>query len=212
MEPWVFEGADSVRWIVEHPLTIFLCVVQKSEARILVYHTTPRFAVWALPRHQNRLELIPGTETKGQTLDCDWSTGAGDTYNLRAPILNFTIQELLDIDFYGKAKAVLEHWIDYDLENLARIRNGLPRLWAPHDYETNATTFTGWGLQGGPFREGLLKLAQNRLKELLGLLSTHHYGNGDIVNAAIYAMALRQLSPAGYVAPSGPDDPGNPHR
>jgi hypothetical protein len=57
----------------------------------------------------------------------------------------------------------------------------------------------------------LLKLAQNRLKELLGLLSTHHYGNGDFVNAAIYAMALRQLSPAGYVAPGGPDDPGSPH-
>jgi hypothetical protein len=95
MDPWVFEGADSVRWIVEHPLPIFLCVVQKSEARILVYHTAPRFAVWALPTHQNRLELIPGTETKGQTVDCDWSTGAGDTYNLRAPILNFTIQELL---------------------------------------------------------------------------------------------------------------------
>jgi len=211
MEPWVFEGADSVRWIVEHPLPIFLCIVQKSQARILVYHTTPRFAVWALPTHQNRLNLIPGTETKGQTVDCDWSTAAGDTYNLKAPILNFTIQELLQSDFHGRAKAVLKHWIDYDLENLARIRNGLPILWVPHDYETNATAFTGWALQSGPFREDLLQRAQNRLKELLAFLATHHYHNDDIVHAAIYAMALRQLSPLGYAAPAGPDDPGNPH-
>jgi hypothetical protein len=31
------------------------------------------------------------------------------------------------------------------------------------------------------------------------------------VNAAIYAMALRQLSPEGYAEPGGPDDPGSPH-
>jgi hypothetical protein len=48
MSPWVFGGPDSVRWIIEHPLPIFLCIVQKAEARIMVYHTTPRFAVWAL--------------------------------------------------------------------------------------------------------------------------------------------------------------------
>jgi hypothetical protein len=64
MDPWVFNGPDSVRWIIEHPLPIFLCVVQKAKAIILVYHTTPRFAVWALPTHPNRLELIPGTGTK----------------------------------------------------------------------------------------------------------------------------------------------------
>jgi hypothetical protein len=178
MEPWVFGGPESVRWIIEHPLPIFLCIVQKSEARILVYHTTPRFAVWALPTsYQNRLTLIPGTETKGRTVDWDWSTG-GDTLNLKAPILNFTIQELFDSDFHARAAAVLKHWIDYDLENLVRIRSGLPTLWAPHDYETNTTTFTGWTQQGGRFREDLLQRAQNRLKELLGLLATHHYREG----------------------------------
>ena len=95
MAPWVFGSPESVRWIIEHPLPIFLCIVQKPEARILVYHTTPRFAVWALPTHPNRLELIPGTDTKSNTVDAgDWSTG--DTFNLKAPILNFTIQKVLD--------------------------------------------------------------------------------------------------------------------
>src|SRR5579864_8795262 len=36
-EPWVFEESESLRWIIRHPLPIFLCIVQKSEARILVY-------------------------------------------------------------------------------------------------------------------------------------------------------------------------------
>jgi hypothetical protein len=33
MEPWVFGSPESVRWIIEHPLPIFLCIVQKQEAR-----------------------------------------------------------------------------------------------------------------------------------------------------------------------------------
>src|SRR5947207_910151 len=32
MDRWIFDGAESVRWIIEHPLPIFLCVVNKAEA------------------------------------------------------------------------------------------------------------------------------------------------------------------------------------
>ena len=32
---------------------------------------------------------------------------------------------------------MLKHWIDYDLVNLSRIRNGMPTMFVPHDYETN---------------------------------------------------------------------------
>jgi hypothetical protein len=110
----VFDSPESVRWIIEHPLPIFLCIVQKSEARILVYHTTPRFAIWALPTHLNRLELIPGTETKANTVG--WVKG--DTFQLQAPILNFTIQEVLDQDFRAQVAEVLKFWIGYDVENL----------------------------------------------------------------------------------------------
>ena len=181
--------------------------MQKSEARILVYHTTPRFAVWTLPTHPNRLELIPGTATKANTVD--WLTG--DTFNLEAPILNFTIQELLDDGFRAQVVEVLNFWIEYDVENLARIRNGIPSFWVPHDYETNTTRYSGWTQQYGPIRKDSLQLAQNRLKELLGCLTRHHYRDEDMVNAAIYAMVLRQLSPGGYSAPCGPSDPGDPH-
>jgi hypothetical protein len=193
MEPWVFGSPESVRWIIEHPLPIFLCIVQKAEARILVYHTTPRFAVWAMPTHPDRLELILGTETQAQTVD--W--GTGETFNLKAPILNFTIQEVLDRDFRAHVAEVLKFWIDYDVENLFRIKSGIHHFRVPHDYETNTTKFSGWIHQGSRFREESLLLAQSRLKELLGLIATHHYRNNDMMSAAIYAMALRQLSPMG---------------
>jgi hypothetical protein len=201
MEPWVFGGAESVRWIIEHPLPIFLCIVQKPEALIRVYHTSPRFAAWSLPiQHRNRLELIPGTATKGRTIE--W--GMADIYKLEAPILQFTIQEVLDRDFRANVKKVLKFWIEYDLENLFRIKSGIHWFWTPHEYETNTTKITGISGQGQQLLpKESLERAHNRLKELLGFVATHHYRNKDMVSAAIYAMALRELFPD-YSSP-------NPH-
>jgi hypothetical protein len=201
MDPWVFGSAESVRWLIEHPLPIFLCIVQKPEAVIRVYHTSPRFAAWSLPiQHRNRLELIPGTEMKGHAIE--W--GLGDTYKLEAPILKFTIQEVLDRDFRAKVKKVLKFWIDFDVENLFRINSGIHFFWTPHEYETNTTKIKGISGQGQRLlpRESLAR-SHTRLKELLGFVATHHYRNKDMVSAAIYAMALRQLFPD-YSSP-------NPH-
>jgi hypothetical protein len=194
MDPWVFNSPESVRWIIEHPLPVFLCIVQKSEARILVYHTTPRFAAWILPMHKKQLELIPGTETKAQTVVGGWKEG--DSFNLTAPILNFTIQEVLNPDFRIEVAKVLKFWIGYDVENLYRIKSGIHHFRVPYQYETNSTDSSG-GLidMGGPFSEESLLLAQNRLKELLGLVITHYHSKGELERAMIYAMALRELSP-----------------
>lgn len=131
MAPWVFGSPESVRWIIEHPLPIFLCIVQKPEARIFVYHTTPRFAAWILPIHQRRLELIPGFETKAETVDGGWITG--ESFNLKAPILNFTIQQVLDHDFRAQMANVLKFWIDYDVENIFRIKSGIHHFRVPAD-------------------------------------------------------------------------------
>src|SRR5262249_21152404 len=65
MEPWVFDGVEQVRWLVEHPLPLYLCVVDKSCARIRLYHTCPRFYAWSLPPLPNRLELVPTLDEQG---------------------------------------------------------------------------------------------------------------------------------------------------
>src|SRR5258708_3580362 len=145
MDPWVFEGTDSVRWFIEHPLPIFLCIVQKAEARILVYHTTPRFAVWPMPELPQRLELILGTETKALTANWDFVS----SFKLDAPILDFRIPEILDDPVkIEEVKSVLKFWIDFDVENLVRIKNGIQQFKVPYDYETNKTKLTGMVTQG----------------------------------------------------------------
>lgn len=192
MEPWIFDSPESVRWIIEHPLPIFLCVVEKKTATINVYHTAPRFYAWALPIHRDRLELIPGTKAKAHTIE--WQEG--DTFNLGAPILSFTIQDVLDSDRRTQVADVLKFWIDYDVENLFRIKSGIQRFRVPHDYETNSTKLTGWSEQGQMrFSEDSLRIARSRLKELLGHFATQSYLRHDLVSAGVYAMALRHLVP-----------------
>src|SRR6266566_3571968 len=192
MDPWVFNGRNSVRWFIEHPLPIFLCIVQKAEARILVYHTTPRFAVWTMPELPERLELILGTETKAVTSSWAWD----GPINLGAPILDFTISQILDTAKIEEVKSVLKFWIKFDVENLVRIKNGIQQFKVPSDYETNKTKLTGMVTQGvWRFREDTFPLAKARLIELLWLVATYYDYTNDMVSAVIYAMALRQLQP-----------------
>ena len=194
MEPWIFAGPESVRWIIEHPLPIFLCVVRKAEARILIYHTTPRFAAWILPLHKTRLELIPGTETRARPVETSWEEGS--SFELKAPILDFTIQEALDDTFRAQLATVLKFWIDNDLENIFRIKCGNHHFQAPYEYETNAIDVSGGTSEfGGPFSEQSVQRAEAVLKELLRHITTHHYKKNELVSAAIYATALRRLSP-----------------
>jgi hypothetical protein len=202
MAPWVFGSPESIRWIIENPLPIFLCVVQKTEARILVYQTTPRFAAWVLPTRPRRLKLIPGTKMDGRTVG--W--GTGDTFRLQAPILNFSIRQLLDRGFRRRVADVLKFWIENDVENLARIRCGIPWFRVPVGYKTNTKRNTGWTAQGGHFGAGAVSRAQEMVKELISSLATHFHRQRDMVTATVLAMALRRLSPAGYSWPFDPHD------
>jgi hypothetical protein len=194
MEPWTFASPESVRWIIEHPLPIFLCIVLKAEARILIYPTTPRFAAWILPLHKNHLVLIPGTEKRAQPIETSWEVGS--SFELKAPILNFTIQEALDDTFRARLVDVLKLWIRYDMDNIFRIKCGIHHFRAPYEFETNSADVTnGESGFGGPFSEQSLQRAEAVLKELLGHITNHHYDKNKLVGATIYAMALRRLSP-----------------
>jgi hypothetical protein len=179
MDPWVFGSSESVRWIIEHPLPIFLCVALKKDARVLVYQTVPRFAAWIAPKQPEVLVLVPGTESNAQTVG--WNEGS--EFLLRAPILNFTISELLEDGAREHLAQVLRFWIDYDVENLHRIRAGIHHLRVPYAYSTNNTEITGLSEYG--FQQESMPLAEDRLAELLSHVTTHHYDKGDLVAATI---------------------------
>ena len=83
-----------------------------------------------------------------------------------------------------------------DQENIFRVKCGNPHFQAPYEYETNkAGGIGGTSEFGGPFSEQSAQRAEAVLKELLSHITTHHYKNKELVSAAIYATALRRLSP-----------------
>lgn len=64
-DPWVFESADSVRWLIEFPLPMFLCAVTKKDARLRVFQTLARFLAWSHPPLPEKMTLTPSDGTQG---------------------------------------------------------------------------------------------------------------------------------------------------
>lgn len=188
MDSWIADGKDSVQWLVEHPLPLFLCVVDKRSARLRLYHTFPRFYAWSLPPLPNRLELVPTTDPEGI---CTQWEGSG-TFSLSAPILDASVEELLDEQFHRRAREVLHFWIGVDLKNLARMKAGIHSFKMPDEYRTNATEFRGWVTQGITKAPDLAE-AMEHVKESVAYLSSQLHRQGDLAGAARCALLLRHF-------------------
>ncbi|MGH7147739.1 MAG: hypothetical protein ACREIJ_07560 [Nitrospiraceae bacterium] len=185
MDSWILDSQDSVRWLVEHPLPLFLCVVDKHSARLRVYHTSARFYAWSLPPLPSRLELVPTTDREGRCTQ--WS--GGSTFSLSAPILDATVQDLLDDQFHRTAWEVLRFWIGFDLENLARMRSGIHLFRMPDGYTTNDTSLKAWAIQG-TFAGSDLTTVLEHTKECVAYISTQLYNRGDLAGATRCALLL----------------------
>ncbi len=74
-------------------MPVFLCVVNKADTSLQIYHTFPRFSAWSLPPLPKSLELTPGTPGEGEPVQ--WKDGS--SYSLSAPILAFTINLLYEL-------------------------------------------------------------------------------------------------------------------
>lgn len=142
LDPLVFEG-EEVEWVVRHPLPLYLCIVNKAEAHISIYHTFPRFATWSLGELPDRLVMTPAPATPGVVgrvhhCSLDYS------FSLDQPILDFTLPQMLDNAFWANARRVFQHWVDMENDNLTRIRAGLLKCRMPGEYRTNETWVGGW--------------------------------------------------------------------
>ena len=188
MDSWNFNSKESVQWLVEHPLPIFLCIVDKASARLRVYHTSPRFYVWSLPPLPDRLGLVPTTDQNGKCTQ--WSDNT--EFPLGAPILDASVVELLDDEFHKRAKEVLRFWIDVELENLARIKAGIHSFKMPYEYSTNSIDVNGWITQGDRAAPDLA-LAKDHVQESLAYLASQLYQSGDLSGAARCAMLHRHF-------------------
>jgi len=199
MDAWQFNSPESVRWLIEHPLPLFLCVVLKKEALLKVYQTTPRFYAWSLPPLPQRLELLPGEGMEG----CPSNWIDGTRFGLSAPILEFTVEKALEDEFPAWAKRVLQMWIDVDLDNLRRVQNGVRNFRVPSPYRTNECEVRGWATQGVGHAESE-DLAQGaaRLKDSLDWVTTQLFKHGDLPGAIRGMLLLRHLYWADFHGPA----------
>ena len=189
LKPWIFQGKNSVEWLVKHPLPFFLCVVNKMTSTLRVYHTAPRCYAWGLGDLPEKLKMIPTEETVGQ------STQWNGKYKFSlVPILAIDIVRLADDEYWKNARKVLECWIEIDNNNLTRIRTGLHSWEMPDKYETNTmprrSRITQW--LSNPSEE-LLSNGIRHLSECLECIGTQFHNTNNVVAAVLIGLLYRHL-------------------
>src|SRR5579863_936645 len=134
-DPWVFPSRRSVEWVVSYPAALLLCVVNKAERIIRIYHTLARFGAATASELPETLAMRPegrGTEFWG-AYGHDPDTGE---YLLGPPIVQLTIAELIDEDSVHRMRAVLQAWLELDYRNVIKYQIGLRRVELPMTYRT----------------------------------------------------------------------------
>ena len=191
LEPWVFSTPESVRWLVAHPLPLFLCVVNRAEGSVAIYHTSPRFYLWAMPPLPDCVNLQPTQDEIGQCTQ--WE--GGTTFSLSAPILTLSVRDVEQQSFRDMAKEVLKFWISVDKANLARMVDGIHSFQMPHEYRINSTKYGATVAQSlrQVSQEDLVK-ALSRLLEQLSWNSQQLFRQGDRGGSLRAIMLLRHLS------------------
>lgn len=194
LDAWCFPDPESVRWLIEHPLPLFLCVVNKKQGMLRLYHTFPRYLVWAIGNQPNKLELNPGTGIKGESVQ--WETG-GETFSLSAPILEVPITGIPDEEDFANVRSTLIHWLEADILNLNAISQGLPVYQMPYEYTTNSTPSGGLVLQTGrgtTFSEKYLAT----MGKSVAWLADAYRAQADPRGMARALMLLRHMYPTGF--------------
>ena len=202
MKPVVFKGKEAVRWVIEHPLPLFLCVVDKASARLSIYHTLARFYAWSMGQRPETLAMIPQPAEPGRLGRCCQWPGTYDL-SLDQPILDFTFTQMMDEAFWRKAQEIFEFWVNVDNDNLTRVRTRLLMCRMPDDYETNSTRVRAWmstWLQF-PNDEQFSQTTAN-MRESLEWVGGQLLRQGDVAGAGKAALLHRHLFPDGGIGGS----------
>jgi hypothetical protein len=138
--PWVFADKRSIRWIVEAPMPVFFCIVDKRTAKVSIFNTWPRFLAWVMSDSFERIEMTVGESGTGKI---EVEINRDGTYSLSAPIAEFAITDILDAELHSQIRSILQVWIQYDQSNIHRIQSGIKSLTSISNYETNNPSVLG---------------------------------------------------------------------
>jgi hypothetical protein len=200
VEPWEFTHPESVRWLVEYPAPLLLCIIQKKKGLVRVYQTMARFAAAVAPELPASLVLVPGEpeseapEKPGEpvpsrTYGFDGVTGS---HSLGPPILEFKVEDLLDDERFEEFRKVLHFWILNDFDNVRRYQMGMRQLWMPSEHATNrvpAEINASYLLTYAP--PDIREKAEETSSELLRWLVRVRLNDGDYLGALLGVLMLR---------------------
>jgi hypothetical protein len=134
VEPWKFNHPESVRWVVEYPAPLLLCIIQKKDGLVRVYQTMARFAAAVAAELPASMALAPGEPGSGRTYGFDAATGS---HSLGPPILEFKVEDLLDDERFEQYRKVLHFWVLNDFDNVRRFQMGMRLIGWPGEHTTN---------------------------------------------------------------------------
>lgn len=184
---WVFASEDSVRWLLAHPLPLFLCVIDKKDARLRVYQTSPRllFGHGDMPEE---VTLTPERITDGVAFK--WTPPAA--VSLSAPIVDFTVSQLLNEANRKLAGDCIKRWAQIDAANIRRRANGLNVVEMPSHYKTNevpvpGATGTMFAKSGAGSKAALVELLKHLGRD-------HGFFDTDKLTATLIDMLHRNLT------------------
>ena len=188
-DAWTLVGNEAIKWLVEHPTPLFLACVDKRGGVLSIYSTLARFLV-GFDEPQGRLDLIPSTSDNGQS--AQWLDAA--RFQLSAPILRVTFNDLLNKEMLANFRKVLQFWVGVDRENCNFRRMGLLRLRQPATYRVNEIPNTGIVEQGKVrLTAEQSKLAIQTMVEVLDCVGQQLLTVGDHQSALHASMLLNHL-------------------
>jgi hypothetical protein len=199
-DPWVFDKPGSVKWFLQYPAPLLLCVVDKKAAQFSVYQLRARFQAAVMTELPTSLTLVPAGPGKTDPTHrplIGWD--ADGRMLLGPPILHFTLDQLLDDDTYQLIGRVLDYWIVNDLRNILRQQMGMRAASGPPDYATNEVP-----LPSG-FGTFFMTAVPPEVQERAGITAAEHldwlgqamFTSGDPTGALLAALMVRHLVPDG---------------
>ena len=151
-----------------------------------------------MPERPDSLTLVPGEAGRTDPVHrprVGWD--ADGRLHLGPPILQFTVDELLDDQRFGLFSRILEYWVLNDLRNILRQQMGMRSASGPSNYATNElpppSGFGTFSMAVVPpeIRERATRTAAEHL-DWLGEVMRQ---SGDATGALLAALMVRHLVP-----------------
>jgi hypothetical protein len=129
----IYEGKESVEWLLSHKYPLLICIIDKKNSHIEIFHTISL----SLCSFKNKLLSITlnfGNSSNYFAVDTkDFKA----TLSLGPPIIEFKLSQLECKNWVHNTKELLKLWIEMDQENLDVKSIGLNCFQILSKYETN---------------------------------------------------------------------------